>query len=522
MNPQHSSNWFKGLQGRLFKTALIPLLGFAVMFFIAQHGFNMIYALVDSSEKEVLPNIITQGEMRQSRNKFGYNIWAALDESHDAKLRSFYVAQAKESIKEFNENYVKYSNTSDTPEEAKIHEAAKPEVAKLQKEMSDVEALVESSDPQKWEQAKTLLREDFRITNLKVADFNTSVISIYEKQASADEDQAAYIRSTGLKLLSGVILFASLVVFGFMLFIGARLSKYLSGLVSQIADSGSRVKDTISHLNHAGTSLVSSSTQAAASLEETVASLEELSSMVKLNSEHAKQAADLSANSRLSAEKGEEEIKSLVASMHEINQSSRKIEEIINVIDDIAFQTNLLALNAAVEAARAGEQGRGFAVVAEAVRSLAARSASAAKDITNLIKDSVAHVEHGTEIADRSGVVLTNIVTSVKKVAELNNEISVASSEQAAGLEQISSAMNQLDQATQANAASAEEISATTSDLKELSDSNHKVTMSLREVISGTHTDTGKAHQESSHHAPLNVVKFPEKSRVNLGSAKGF
>lgn len=152
--------------------------------------------------------------------------------------------------------------------------------------------------------------------------------------------------------------------------------------------------------------------------------------------------------------------------MRLISQDSKKIEEIIHVIDDIAFQTNLLALNAAVEAARAGEQGKGFAVVAEAVRALAQRSASAAKEINGLIKESVERTEQGSSIADNSGQVLTRIVSSVNKVVTLNKEIAQASNEQSQGISQISKAMNQLDQASQSNAASSEEIAATAGEIE--------------------------------------------------------
>ncbi len=172
--------------------------------------------------------------------------------------------------------------------------------------------------------------------------------------------------------------------------------------------------------------------------------------------------------------------------MTQISQSSKKIEEIIHVIDDIAFQTNLLALNAAVEAARAGEQGKGFAVVAEAVRALAQRSAASASDISTLIKESVTQIEDGSHTADQSGAVLTNIVSSIKKVADLNNEIAAASAEQTTGIQQISKAMNQLDQASQSNAASAEEIAATSGEINNLAVTAHDLTLELNSVVLGT------------------------------------
>jgi len=238
-------------------------------------------------------------------------------------------------------------------------------------------------------------------------------------------------------------------------------------------------------LSVAGQSLSQSSSASAASLEETVASLEEMTSMVKMNSDNAKQAAALSAASSEAAVQGEKEMSELIASMSEISDSSKKIEEIINVIDDIAFQTNLLALNAAVEAARAGEQGKGFAVVAEAVRSLAQRSAEAAKDITSLIQESVAKIERGTHKADKSGEVLKNIVVSVKKVADLNTEIATASEEQSTGIGQISKAMNQLDQSVQSNAASSEEIAGTAEEIKRQSDVMRDVVLEINTEVNG-------------------------------------
>lgn len=269
----------------------------------------------------------------------------------------------------------------------------------------------------------------------------------------------------------------------------ARLiSSGITHLAGRLQHSTDLVTSSIQQLSVAGQNLSEASSRSAASLEETVASLEEMTSMVKMNSENARQAALLSSSSSEQAKKGEDEMHSLIESMKGISQSSKQIEEIINVIDDIAFQTNLLALNAAVEAARAGEQGKGFAVVAEAVRSLAQRSAAAAKDIATLIRDSVEKIEQGTRKADESGEVLKKIVDSVRKVSDLNKEISTASEEQSVGIQQISQAMNQLDQSVQSNAASSEEISGTVDEINVQAGVMKEVVSDLNIVVHGDKT----------------------------------
>lgn len=298
-------------------------------------------------------------------------------------------------------------------------------------------------------------------------------------------------------------------------YISARsLTRSLRGISHQIGDSGTEVRSASEQLSHASLQLSSGATQAASALEETVASVEELTSMVKLNADNAREASVLSQNSRKSAEDGEAEISRLNMAIHEIAQSSRKIEEIINVIDDIAFQTNLLALNAAVEAARAGEQGKGFAVVAEAVRSLAQRSASAAKDITALIKESVIKIEKGEKMADESGNVLKNIVVSVSKVASLNNEIATASQEQAHGLSQISKAMNELDQATQRNASSAEETAASSEEMSSQASSLEGLVQELNTVIEGNQGEGAKPQAERSGKAASEPAKPERMAKV--------
>ncbi len=247
------------------------------------------------------------------------------------------------------------------------------------------------------------------------------------------------------------------------------LSTMQDSLVKVVASvrQGSESVSTASSEIAQGNSDLSARTESQASaLEETAASMEELSSTVKQNADNARQANQLAQSASTVAVQGGEVVAQVVDTMKGINDSSRKINDIISVIDGIAFQTNILALNAAVEAARAGEQGRGFAVVAGEVRSLAGRSAEAAKEIKTLITDSVQRVEQGTALVDQAGNTMTEVVSSIRRVTDIMGEISAASTEQSAGVAQVGEAVTQMDQATQQNAALVEEMAAAASSLR--------------------------------------------------------
>jgi len=231
--------------------------------------------------------------------------------------------------------------------------------------------------------------------------------------------------------------------------------------LDEVRDSSGSLTSSSAQLASASEQLSEGAQEQAASLEETAASLEQITTTVKQNAENATQANQLAVSSRDAAESGGEVVSATVTAMNEINVASKKIADIIVAIDEIAFQTNILALNAAVEAARAGEQGRGFAVVASEVRSLAQRSATAAKEIKALIQDSVRKVDNGSELVDKSGETLREIIASVKRVTDIVSEIAAASREQSTGIEQVNKAMSQMDEVTQANAAQTEELSST-------------------------------------------------------------
>ncbi|NMM26717.1 MAG: HAMP domain-containing protein [Glaciimonas sp.] len=246
----------------------------------------------------------------------------------------------------------------------------------------------------------------------------------------------------------------------------AEMQARLADVVGNVRQGSEGVATASAEIAQGNNDLSARTEAQASTLEQTAASMEELSATVKQNADNARQANQLSINASTVAVKGGAVVAQVVDTMRDINDASRKISDIISVIDGIAFQTNILALNAAVEAARAGEQGRGFAVVASEVRSLAGRSAEAAKEIKTLINASVERVEQGTALVDQAGTTMTEVVGSIRRVTDIMGEISAASNEQSLGVSQVVEAVNQMDQVTQQNAALVEEMAAAASGLK--------------------------------------------------------
>jgi methyl-accepting chemotaxis protein len=280
----------------------------------------------------------------------------------------------------------------------------------------------------------------------------------------------------------------------------------LTEIMSVILQQSENVSNAAGEISQGNLSLSQRTEEQAASLEETAASMEQMTGIVQQNANNAKTASGLANNAKEQAEKGGEVVSATIGAMDEINKSSKKITDIIAVIDEIAFQTNLLALNAAVEAARAGEHGRGFAVVASEVRSLAQRSATAAKEIKGLIQDSVVKVEEGTELANQSGKNLEKIVAAVTKVSDLIGHIAAANEEQTSGILQVNKAMEQMDEITQQNAAAVEEIASASSAMKEQA-------QSLKELVA--FFNVGEA-EISLHVAKNKNVTNPEINKTKI------
>jgi methyl-accepting chemotaxis protein len=300
------------------------------------------------------------------------------------------------------------------------------------------------------------------------------------------------------------------------------MNESLVGIVSDVRNTSDSIGTAAQQIAAGNRDLSQRTEQQASSLEETASSMEELTSTVKQNAENAKQANQLAANASDIAIKGGLAVNEVVHTMASISTSSKKIVDIISVIEGIAFQTNILALNAAVEAARAGEQGRGFAVVAAEVRNLAQRSAAAAKEIKTLIGDSVDKVDAGSRQVDQAGATMNEIVSAVKRVTDIMAEIAAASNEQSAGIEQVNQAITQMDDVTQQNAALVEEAAAASEAMQEQAEELMRA-VSIFNLASGkgsTRTIVAKPATKPVIVHSASRTLAPPKKESNLPKAK--
>lgn len=441
--------------------SLVPIIVGGFSFF----GMRDLAASYEKVSEGVLPNIQTADQMYLNFRGVRISLRSLGLPGLSKEQGDAFVKDVEANIAEYEKHNKTYKSGNFIPGEKELHDKVDATWTSFKSIGETVLKYYRSGTPEDHEKMMKIFfydcmeaarNYDEAMTKLVAFQRSNGAQFVKEAQTTNSQTNSAMLVVISVGLLAGL---------AFGVFFAISLSKAISAVAKELAGGANHVTQVAEQISTSSFSLSQAASQQAASLEETVATMEELTSMVKVNSENAKQAAALASSTREVALKGEKEISTLIESIQSISSDSKKIAEITSVIDDIAFQTNLLALNAAVEAARAGEQGKGFAVVAEAVRNLAQRSAESAKNIAALISGSVEKIERGNAQAHQGGVVLSEIVSAVKKVSDLNSEIATASEEQSHGIAQIGQAMNQLDQVTQQNAASSEEAAAAAKEL---------------------------------------------------------
>ncbi len=454
--------------------------------------------------KDRVPKILAAMSVDSSINEVGKSSYGLLL-APDAAFADKQKAEIADARKTIQENIDKLVKTTNTPKGKELSQAMATAQVAFFAAMDETLRLV--ADGKKQEAMANILSKvrDARLILMKHTDEMVKFQGEVVDNAVKDADQSY---TSGLNLMWEVTAFAVLLSIGIAWGmtrsitvpmneavqvaqrvatgdltsnVQARSTDETGQLMLALKDMNESLKKIVGEVR-SGTEAIGSGTkqiasgnadlsqrteEQASSLEETASSMEELTSTVKQNAENAKQANQLAMGASTVAVKGGQVVSEVVSTMSSINESSKKIVDIIGVIDGIAFQTNILALNAAVEAARAGEQGRGFAVVASEVRNLAQRSAAAAKEIKTLIGDSVDKVGAGTKLVDEAGKTMEEIVNSVKRVTDIMSEITAASQEQSAGIEQVNQAITQMDEVTQQNAALVEEAAAAAESLEE-------------------------------------------------------
>jgi len=485
---------------------LIGILGALLVLIggIGLYGMSKSDAALDSLYADRTVPIAQLGETQylQLRNRLVIAN-ALIEQAPDRTAKT--IAEVEANMGQISKVWEVFMATPMTPEEAQIAKVyAEKRQQYVQEGLLPALAALRTND---FKEVQRVLIEKIRPTFDAVREQATALMKLQMEQAKKEFD-AAVARFHTLRWLAMASIVLGLL---FAVFFGLTLSRgitvplrraveisdavahgdlsgaiptegtdEISALMRALSDMQTSLASVVTNVRHGSEGVATASAEIAqgnqdlsartesqaSALEETAASMEQLSATVKQNADNARQGNQLAMSASSVAIQGGEVVAQVVETMKGINDASRKISDIISVIDGIAFQTNILALNAAVEAARAGEQGRGFAVVASEVRSLAGRSAEAAKEIKSLINASVDRVAQGTALVDQAGTTMTEVVTSIRRVTDLMGEISAASSEQASGVAQVGEAVTQMDQVTQQNAALVEEMAAAASSLK--------------------------------------------------------
>ncbi|MDG0817621.1 HAMP domain-containing methyl-accepting chemotaxis protein [Bdellovibrio svalbardensis] len=469
--------------------AFLPIAGFSFTGYSSYKDVQSLNELLDSVHQGLVPSIESIAAFDLGRESLNGHVWEALAHENDINSRTEMAKDLTADIANIQEAVESYKKTSFDSFEKEHFPTVEKDTKEYLSLAKQIQTLLISENPADLLSVKKIMDGRIHDLNKVVGEYSDKVISQEYANAEADRKLAKATESRVVKFLIVATVLMGGGVAMLLILLGRRIVVKVSLTSHAVEAASTQVAVAIEQLSAASNELAQSSTRTAASLEEAVATVEEIGAQVSINSESSKKASDLARLSSETASSGEKELKNLFECMQSISKSSKKMLDIIDVIDDIAFQTNLLALNASVEAARAGEQGKGFAVVADAVRTLAQRSAEAAKDINQLISTSANQVDQGVKASQVSSEVLRSICENINKVMTLNNEIAHGSEEQTQRILLLSQALEVLDSSSQSNASSAEEVSSTAAEIASQSEAVQGQIHELGVLIDGGEGD---------------------------------
>lgn len=473
---------FRGLRGKMLTIAIIPIILMVFVTIFIDSRVQILTKKMNSLITQTIPSLTTSKEISVEIGNIDRFLKACLLNKADEAILSDNISNL-ESAKDRMESAIERYGLLEVPDRAKLlREQAKNMSSEALVVINQALGLIKEK---KFEEAQKLssglIIEKFSAVDSVLSNIELNNSELIESEKNQSERLSWMTRMSSI-VSTGIVLLLSIVA---SILITKKTMQSIQSVSIELSSEAEKSRSLSSQIAENSENLSSISTSSAASIEETAASIEEINSMAQSSAQNADAASSLSKHAYDEAQIGEKEVKKLILAINEIEKSSKQITEIVNLIDDIAFQTNLLALNASVEAARAGEQGKGFAVVADAVRELAQKSASSAKDISDLIAQSSERVKLGTTLANESEASFSKIVSSIKKVFEINIESSKAAQDQSKGISQVNIAINQLDQNAQNNAQVAENISSLSSAILTQSDQIDSFVKKLDQVISG-------------------------------------
>lgn len=504
--------WFKGIRAKLLLLSAIPTLFLIACTYMSYTSMVKMKADLEKANLVRGPLITHSGEMLLFSTSVARWFVSSMWNYDDHKERTHAIDKAKKSMEEFDRVIEKYLAL---PRSAKAQEMFKA-VEKHWPDIKDIVVtlmpLIESGNKEDVEKAEQIYIKEVRpkiaaVTDT-IQDMNVMRKALMEEEAKADAEYTDRIIQT---MIFGSLAAVAITLI-FMVFVLKHIMTNLNLVTMNLTSASQALASASEELSASSTEVAAGSAETASAIQETVSSLEEITSMVKKTDSSSQTSLTLTEDTQKQAQMSETKLGELLVSLKEISNSSDKVTAIIEVIDDISFQTNLLALNAAVEAARAGEQGKGFAVVAEAVRALAQKSASSAKEISDLIRESVDKTKAGVNIGSDCRNLMGSMFESLKKVSDKSHEIAHSSREQSTGMEQIAKAMNQLDRATQQNSAASEQISTASNELSSQASSLNQTVDSLKILVEGSR---GRDQQELASFKPIPMeMKVADKKRA--------